>query len=185
MSVEYIDPDKRPVPAKEYEIQSYGTVVVEYMGRRERVVVQPGQSPAEQDLTSALVKVLNPTEKRVYFLAGHGEKDPTNTERGGYSAIIDALRQDNYQWEKLIIAQTNAIPENATVLILAGPKTDLIEGEVELIRQYPDGKARQAARAARPAGRLQEAGAAAASRSAASRSGASTPLQPWSSTSAV
>ena len=136
VSVEYIDPDKRPVPAKEYEIQSYGTVVVEYMGRRERVVVQPGQSPAEQDLTSALVKVLNPTEKRVYFLAGHGEKDPTNTERGGYSSIIDALRQDNYQWEKLIIAQTNAIPENATVLILAGPKTDLIEGEAELIRQY-------------------------------------------------
>ncbi len=41
VSVEYIDPDKRPVPAKEYEIQSYGTVVVEYMGRRERVVVQP------------------------------------------------------------------------------------------------------------------------------------------------
>jgi ABC-type uncharacterized transport system involved in gliding motility auxiliary subunit len=110
------------------------------MGRRERVVVPPGQPPAEQDLTSALVKVLNPTEKRVYFLAGHGEKDPTNTERTGYSAITDALRQDNYQWEKLIIAQTNAIPENATVLVLAGPKTDLLEGEAELIRQYLSAK---------------------------------------------
>ena len=74
VSVEDIDPDKRPVPAKEYEIQSYGTVVIEHMGRRERVVVPEGQSPAEQDLTSALVKVLNPTEKRVYFLAGHGKK---------------------------------------------------------------------------------------------------------------
>lgn len=136
VSVEYIDPDKRPVPAKEYEIQSYGTVVVEHMGRRERVVVPQGQAPPEQDLTSALVKVLNPTEKRVYFLAGHGEKDPTNTERGGYSSIIDSLRQDNFQWEKLIIAQTNAIPENATVLVLAGPKTDLLEGEAALIRQY-------------------------------------------------
>jgi ABC-type uncharacterized transport system involved in gliding motility auxiliary subunit len=136
VSVEYIDPDKRPVPAKEYEIQSYGTVVVEHMGRRERVVVPQGQAPPEQDLTSALVKVLNPTEKRVYFLAGHGEKDPTNTERGGYSSIIDSLRQDNFQWERLIIAQTNAIPDNATVLILAGPKTDLLEGEATLIRQY-------------------------------------------------
>jgi ABC-type uncharacterized transport system involved in gliding motility auxiliary subunit len=136
VSVEYIDPDKRPVPAKEYEIQSYGTVVVEHMGRRERVVVAQGQAPSEQDLTAALVKVLNPTEKRVYFLAGHGEKDPTNTERGGYSSIIDSLRQDNFQWEKLIIAQTNAIPENATVLVLAGPKTDLLEGEATLIRQY-------------------------------------------------
>jgi ABC-type uncharacterized transport system involved in gliding motility auxiliary subunit len=129
--VEYIDPDKKPVPAKEYEIQQYGTVVVEYMGRRERVT-----SDSEQDLTSALVKVLNPTEKRVYFLAGHGEKDPTNTDRLGYSAIIDALRQDNYQWEKLIIAEKNAIPDNATVLVLAGPKTDLLDGEAELIRQF-------------------------------------------------
>ena len=136
VSVEYIDPDKRPVPAKEYEIQSYGTVVVEHMGRRERVVVAQGQAPSEQDMTAALVKVLNPTEKRVYFLAGHGEKDPTNTERGGYSSIIDSLRQDNFQWEKLIIAQTNAIPENATVLVLAGPKTDLLEGEAALVRQY-------------------------------------------------
>src|SRR5918999_275713 len=49
----------------------YGTLVVEYMGRRERVT-----SDSEQDLTNALIKVLNPQEKRVYFLAGHGEKDP-------------------------------------------------------------------------------------------------------------
>ena len=131
VSVEYIDPDKRPVPAKEYEIQTYGTVVVEYMGRRERVT-----SDSEQDLTGALVKVLNPTEKRVYFLAGHGEKDPARTERDGYSTIIDALRQDNYQWEKLIIAEKNAIPDNATVLVLGGPRTDLLEGEADLIRQY-------------------------------------------------
>ena len=131
VSIEYIDPDKKPVQAKEYEIQAYGTVVVDYMGRRERVTTD-----SEQDLTGALVKVLNPKEKRVYFLAGHGEKDPTNTDRLGYSSIIDTLRRDNYQWERLIIAQTNSIPDNATVLILAGPKTDLLEGEVELIRQY-------------------------------------------------
>ena len=84
VNVEYIDPDKKPIPAKEYEIQNYGTVVVEYMGRKERVT-----TANEQDLTGALVKVLNPKERRVYFLSGHGEKDPTDTERAGYSAIID------------------------------------------------------------------------------------------------
>ena len=136
VSIEYIDPIKRPGSAKEYDVQFAGTIVIDHMGRRERVVAPQGQSPSEQDLTGALVKVLNPTEKRVYFLAGHGEKDPTNTERTGYSAIIDALRQDNFQWEKLIIAQTNAIPENATALVLAGPKTDLLDGEAQLIRQY-------------------------------------------------
>ena len=136
VNVEYIDPDKKPIPAKEYEIQSYGTVVVEYMGRKERVT-----SATEQDLTGALVKVLNPKERRVYFLSGHGEKDPTDTERAGYSAIIDALRRDNYQWEKLILAQTNMIPDNATVIIVAGPRTDLLEGEVTLLREYLEKRA--------------------------------------------
>jgi ABC-type uncharacterized transport system involved in gliding motility auxiliary subunit len=131
VDVEYIDADKRPVQAKEYEIQMYGTVVVEYMGRRERVTTD-----AEQDLTNALIKVLNPQEKRVYFLAGHGEKDPVDTERTGYSSIINALRRDNYQWEKLILAQTNQVPQNATVIVIAGPKTDLLEGEIELLRGY-------------------------------------------------
>src|SRR5688572_7668531 len=131
VDVEYIDVDKRPVQAKEYEIQTYGTVVVEYMGRRERVT-----SDAEQDLTNALIKVINPQEKRVYFLSGHGEKDPVDTERTGYSSIIDTLRRDNYQWEKLILAQTNQVPENATVIVIAGPKTDLLEGEIELLRGY-------------------------------------------------
>src|SRR5688572_10286960 len=132
VEVEYIDADRRPVQAKEYEIQTYGTVVVEYMGRRERVTTD-----AEQDLTNALIKVLNPQEKRVYFLAGHGEKDPDDSnERTGYNGIVGALKRDNYQWEKLILAQTNQIPANATVLVLAGPTNDLLEPEVELLRGY-------------------------------------------------
>ena len=132
VDVEYIDADRRPVQAKEYEIQTYGTVVVEYMGRRERVTTD-----SEQDLTNALIKVLNPQEKRVYFLAGHGEKDPNDSnERTGYSAIIDGLRRDNYQWEKLVLAQTNQVPENATVIVIAGPTTDLLDTEVALLKGY-------------------------------------------------
>src|ERR671918_2418914 len=57
----------------EYEYQS-SQVEVEYMGRRERVT-----SDSEQDLTNALIKVLNPQEKRVYFLSGHGEKETTDS----------------------------------------------------------------------------------------------------------
>ena len=132
VDVEFIDADRRPVQAKEYEIQNYGTVVLEYMGRRERVTTD-----AEQDLTNALIKILNPQEKRVYFLAGHGEKDPADTnEQTGYSSISGALKRDNYQFEKLVLAQTNMIPENATVIVIAGPATDLLEGEVELLRGY-------------------------------------------------
>jgi ABC-type uncharacterized transport system involved in gliding motility auxiliary subunit len=131
VSTEYIDPDQRPVQAKEYEIQQYGTVVVEYMGRRERVTTD-----AEQDITNALIKVLNPAKKKVYFLGGHGEKDTTVSERTGYSGIADALKRDNYEFDKLVLAQTNEIPADATVLVEAGPRTDLLEQEVPLLRDY-------------------------------------------------
>lgn len=136
VDVEYIDADRRPVQAKEYEIQQYGTVVVEYMGRRERVT-----SDQEQDLTNALIKVLNPVTHKVYFLAGHGEKDPEQTERDGYSGIADALRRDNYEFAKLVLAQTNEIPADATMLVIAGPQTDLLEQEVPLISDYLDSRA--------------------------------------------
>jgi ABC-type uncharacterized transport system involved in gliding motility auxiliary subunit len=131
VSTEYIDPDQRPVQAKEYEIQQYGTVVVEYMGRRERVTTD-----AEQDITNALIKVMNPSKKKVYFLGGHGEKDTTVSERTGYSGIADALKRDNYEFDKLVLAQTNEIPADATVLVVAGPRTDLLEQEVPLLRDY-------------------------------------------------
>ena len=131
VSTEYIDPDQRPVQAKEYEIQQYGTVVVEYMGRRERVTTD-----AEQDITNALIKVLNPSKKKVYFLGGHGEKSTADSERTGYSQIADALKRDNYEFDKLVLAQTNEIPADATVLVSAGPRTDLLEQEVPLLRDY-------------------------------------------------
>jgi ABC-type uncharacterized transport system involved in gliding motility auxiliary subunit len=133
VSVEYIDADKYPVRTKEYEIQQYGTVVVEYMGRKERVTTD-----GEQDLTNALIKVLNPTKRKIYFLAGHGEKDTASqaSDRAGYNAIAGALRLDNYEFDRLVLAQTNEVPADATILVLAGPRTDLLESEVPLLEGY-------------------------------------------------
>ena len=136
LSVEYIDPDKRPVQAREYQIENYGTIVVEYMGRRERIT-----SNAEQDVTNALIKVLTPQQKKVYFLSGHGEKDTGSAERSGYNAIADALRRDNYEFAQLPLAQTNEIPPDATVLVIAGPRTDLLDPEVKLLGDYLSAKA--------------------------------------------
>lgn len=131
VEVEYIDADKTPVRTREYDVQNYGTVVIEYMERRERVTTD-----AEQDLTNALIKVLNPGKKKVYFLSGHGEKDTASMERVGYSGIADALRRDNYEFDKLILAQTSEIPADATIIVAAGPRTDLLEQEEAPLREY-------------------------------------------------
>jgi ABC-type uncharacterized transport system involved in gliding motility auxiliary subunit len=131
VTVEYIDPDTRPIVAREFDIQAYGTVVVDYMDRRERVTTD-----AEQDLTNALIKAMSATERRVYVLQGHGEKDPNDTERDGYSAVSESLRRDNYLVEPLVLAQLNDVPDDATVVLIAGPTTDVLPAEVEALRRY-------------------------------------------------
>jgi ABC-type uncharacterized transport system involved in gliding motility auxiliary subunit len=131
LSVEYIDADKHPLDAKKYDVQTYGTIVLEYKGRTEKA-----PSDNEQDVTSALMKALNPQAKKVYFLSGHGEKDPMASARDGFSTIADALKSDNYQFDKLVLAQTNMIPADATVIVVAGPKTDLLDNEVPLLTDY-------------------------------------------------
>ena len=131
VSSDYVDPDTKPVVAKEYGIDRYGTVVVEYKGRRERAA-----SDSEQDLTNTIIKVVSGKERSVYFLSGHGEKDPTRTERDGYSAVAETLKRDNYKVDKLVLAQQKDVPADATAVVVAGPTSDLLPEEVDALRRY-------------------------------------------------
>jgi len=131
VSVAYIDIDKQPSLARQYQIQTYGTVVFEYQDRVERVVAN-----TEQDLTNALIKAIEGTERTVYFVQGHGERNVRSAERDGYNAIGDALGLDNFLIETLVLAQQPQVPADASMIVIAGPKTDLFEGEIETLQQY-------------------------------------------------
>jgi ABC-type uncharacterized transport system involved in gliding motility auxiliary subunit len=131
VSVDYIDPDTRPVVAREFDIQAYGTVVIDYMGKRERVT-----SDSEQDLTNGLIKAMSTMARKVYYLQGHGEKEPNRTERDGFSAVSGSLRRDNYEVERLVLAQMKEVPDDATVVLIAGPTSDILETEDQALRRY-------------------------------------------------
>ena len=134
VTVDYIDADRQPMLARQYEVQAYGTIVFEYEGRVERV-----ESDAEQDLTNALITVVEGAEQTVYFLEGHGEKAHAGADRDGYNTVSAALALDNFEVESLVLAQQGAVPDDATVVVAAGPQTDLLPGEVDALRGYLDG----------------------------------------------
>jgi gliding motility-associatede transport system auxiliary component len=133
ISTEYIDPDKKPTIAKQNQIQQYGTIVFNYKGRTERIT-----SDSEQDLTTGIIKVVSGAQKKVYFTQGHGEKDTAGAERDSYSKIAEALGHENYGVDKLVIAQQGAIPDDATVVVVAGPKTDFFPQEIDALKKYLD-----------------------------------------------
>lgn len=133
VSVEYIDPDKRPTVAKDNQIQQYGTLIFKYKARTERVTTDN-----EQDITNGIIKVVSGQQRKVYFTQGHGERDPTSSERDGYNQIAGALGAENYSVEKIVLAQQGGVPDGAAVVVVAGPRTDFFPAEIDALEKYLD-----------------------------------------------
>ena len=133
VSADYVDPDKKPTVAQQNKVEKYGTVVFEYKGRTERVT-----SDTEQDLTTSIIKVVSGQQKKVYFTQGHGEKDTASSERDGYSSIVAALTRENYSADKVVIAQQGTVPDDASVVVVAGPRIDFFPTEIESLKKYLD-----------------------------------------------
>jgi ABC-type uncharacterized transport system involved in gliding motility auxiliary subunit len=131
VKTDYIDPEKKPAIAQQNQIQQLGTIMLQFKGRTERIT-----SDTEQDITNGIIKVVTGQQKKVYFMQGHGEKDPDATARDGYSTINAALKAENYTVEKLVLAQTGAVPDDASVVVVAGPKTDLFAPEIDALKKY-------------------------------------------------
>jgi len=133
VQTEYIDPDKRPTIARQNQVQQYGTLVLSYKSRTERVT-----SDTEQDITNAIIKVVTGQQKKVYFTQGHGERDTTGADRDGYNTITTGLKGENYTVENVVLTQQGSVPDDAAVVVVAGPKTDFFPNEIDALKQYLD-----------------------------------------------
>ena len=131
VTAEYIDVDKKPAAARQNQISQYGTIVLNYKGRTERVTADN-----EQDITNGIIKVVSGQQRKLYFTQGHGERDTTSADRDGYNAIAAALGRENYGVDKLVLAQQGAVPADASMVIIAGPKTDFFAPEIEALKKY-------------------------------------------------
>lgn len=142
ISVSFVDPDKNPSLAKQYEITAYGTSVVE-SGSESRKVMQydlveysgESQMPGfagEQAFTRAIIGVLQEEEKSVYFLVGHDERDLVQD----YWQARSFLEGEGYTTKTVNLATEGKVPQDAALLVIAGPQKDLAPKEVEAVQDY-------------------------------------------------
>ena len=132
LQIEYMDPEKQPTLASKYQpLVRSGTVVFDLDGKVERV-----NSETEQALTNGLIKVLQGKQNKVYFVQGHDERSTEDNEAKGFSTIGQYLLSDNFASAPLTLSQVRAVPDDATVLVIAGPKTDFFANEIEMLRAY-------------------------------------------------
>lgn len=87
----------------------------------------------EELISGAVTIVTGGSLPTIYFLTGHGEK----TINDSYSTFASILRSDNYDVAELDLTN-EAVPENASILILAGPQTDITDAEKEKLLAYSE-----------------------------------------------
>lgn len=132
-SYEFIDPNADPVLAQQYEIKTDGTIIFVMADRQQQI-----KTVTEDEAATALVKLVNPIESSVYFLTGHGEHDPTKTGEDGMASAVAQLTKKSYTVKTLNLMSTPSIPEDADVIVVAGPQKPVTAEEVALLKSFVD-----------------------------------------------
>ena len=134
VNVTFIDPNLKPNMAISYEVEGEnGIVVFESGDKRKKVVSFQNE---EQDFTGAILKLLTMEQKKLYFLDGHGERDVDAMDDYGYSVLGEVIEAENYEIEKLVLASQPSVPDDCSVLVIAGPQKPLLPQEEESIARY-------------------------------------------------
>jgi len=124
VQLQVINKDKAEV------MRAYLGMAIMYGDKKEAIPVIQSTRNLEYDLTSAIVKVTSPEEKRIAFLKGHEEK-----------TLDEDLSEIKKELEKQYIVTTcetkegRQIPSNVNTLVVAGPK-DLTERDKYEIDQF-------------------------------------------------
>ncbi len=149
VDVRFIDPEVNPGKASEHEVTDAYTTVVKSGERTHHIsirnlydfsAIEQGGDPAdvqfqgEQALTRAIAQIAGDVDIKTYFVKGHGQ--PGLYDK--YSQLRNYMDGEGYQPGRWDPARDGPLPEDADLIILAGPTSDLRSEEVEQLKNYVD-----------------------------------------------
>ena len=83
----------------------------------------------EGAITSAIDYVTTEQLPQLYVLEGHGEAELPAT-------LADQIEKENYEQQTLSLLTVDAVPEDASCVLVYAPATDLSEEEADMLRTY-------------------------------------------------
>lgn len=130
-SYSFVDPDRERNVAIQNKVETYPTLVIKVGGKDDRI-----STADEENLTNGIARLLRSETKKVYLLKGHGELSPESNEPDGFSTAKAQIEKQNYKVEDLVLMQAPGVPQDAAVVIIAGPKTDPLDTEIQSLKDY-------------------------------------------------
>ena len=134
MKFRSLNPDLSPDLLRQHDIRTDGETLIEYQGRSEKI-----SQVSEAIVTNAIQRLIRQGERWLVFLQGHGERNPYSERNHDFSEFATRLASKGYTIENLALTQSNSIPKNTDVLVIASPQVALLPGEIELIEEYLEG----------------------------------------------
>jgi ABC-type uncharacterized transport system involved in gliding motility auxiliary subunit len=133
ITLEFVNPDTVPERVRSEGVTVDGEFVIDYRGRSEHV-----QSRSEEALTNALLRVSRQEQRWIVFVSGHGERDPHGEANADLGAFGKELERNGFKVQTVNLSE-HAIPGNTSLLVIAGPRVNLLPGEVTRLRDYVTG----------------------------------------------
>lgn len=142
IKVKLINPDKEPGIAKKYGVKEYGSVVI---GRGDKVVKLRLTDPitggilnnSEEEITNAILKLTRESQKALYFLTGHGQRDMGNSvDAEGLGLLRRTIIDEGYNVKEFLILRGEELPRENAILFVAAPKKPFSLKEILYIKNY-------------------------------------------------
>ena len=131
ITLEFVNPDTDPARVRDAGVRVDGELIVEYNGRKENL-----NQLSEEALTNALARLGRGGERWVVFVSGHGERSPDRQANHDLSIWAGQLTKRGLKTRSVTLAGKTAIPQNTSVLVIAGPRAKYLPGEIKQIEQY-------------------------------------------------
>jgi ABC-type uncharacterized transport system involved in gliding motility auxiliary subunit len=133
LSYEVVDPRDAPQFAAQLGVRELGTTVLVMGDRRQQVT-----GTREADFTTGLIKLVQPNPRKAYFTTGHQEKRIDSFDQDGYGQLKQQLESRNFVVENLSLFTSPEVPQDASLVVVAGPRTPFTEPELQALFAYID-----------------------------------------------
>lgn len=132
VSFRIYDPDKEPALVEQLKITAVPSVQLQF-GKEAFIVTQP----SEETITNGIIRVAGGKKKIVYFTEGDGEAPIGDAEDPkGYSQAKQALEQENYEVKTLLLPSVEQVPDDASVVVVAGLERPPSDHAVDVLDAY-------------------------------------------------
>lgn len=94
----------------------------------------------EEEFTTAVMSVADEKPAQVYFLTGHGERRIDGSDEFSYRDFSEELKKSNVEFKTLDLNEEGKVPDNCSVLVIAGPANGIPTFHLKMIESYLERK---------------------------------------------